>query len=52
MRTQKPIKHEYLGEPVGDGSNVFENVTLREMTDAEIETFRPQILRSRLGMVS
>ena len=35
----KAYQHEYLGEPVGDGSNVFENITLREMTDAEIAGF-------------
>lgn len=32
-------RHEYLGEAVGTGGNVFENVTLREITDAEIASF-------------
>lgn len=29
-------RHEYLGEVVGSGSAVFENITLRPITDAEI----------------
>ena len=29
-------RHEYLGEPVGYGGNVFENLELREITDEEI----------------
>lgn len=36
---EKAYRHEYLGEVVGTGGNVFENVVLREITDAEIETF-------------
>lgn len=32
-------RHEYMGEVVGSGGNVFENVTLREITDAEIAAF-------------
>lgn len=32
-------RHEYLGEVVGTGGNVFENVTLREITDEEIAAF-------------
>ncbi len=32
-------KHEYLGEVVGTGGNVFENVELREVTDEEIASF-------------
>ncbi len=32
-------RHEYLGEVVGTGGMVFENVTLRQITDAEIEQF-------------
>lgn len=32
-------RHEYLGEVVGTGGNVFENVTLREITDEEIASF-------------
>jgi len=30
--------HEYLGEVVGNGSNVFDNLEIREITDAEINT--------------
>lgn len=30
-------RHEYLGEPVGAGGEVFPNVTVQEITDAEIE---------------
>ncbi|MDZ4178678.1 MAG: PBSX family phage terminase large subunit [Coriobacteriia bacterium] len=32
-------RHEYLGEAVGTGGSVFENVEIREITAAEIETF-------------
>lgn len=32
-------RHEYLGEVIGMGSNVFDNVQLREMTDDEISNF-------------
>ena len=32
-------RHEYLGEPIGDGSNVFENVSLRTLSDSEIESY-------------
>lgn len=31
--------NEYLGEANGSGGNVFENVVIREITDAEIATF-------------
>lgn len=36
---EKAYQHEYLGIPVGTGSDVFENVTVREITDAEIASF-------------
>ncbi|MHB1323978.1 MAG: PBSX family phage terminase large subunit [Coriobacteriia bacterium] len=36
---EKAYRHEYLGEAVGCGGNVFENVTLRAITDEEIATF-------------
>jgi len=39
---EKAYRHEYLGEPVGDGANVFENVVLREITDDEIAHFSQQ----------
>lgn len=32
-------ENEYLGLETGDGSNVFENLELREITDKEIKTF-------------
>lgn len=32
-------RHEYLGEVVGSGSAVFENLQLRAITDQEIESF-------------
>lgn len=32
-------RNEYLGEEVGDGGNVFENLELREITDEEIKTY-------------
>lgn len=36
---EKAYRHEYLGEVVGTGGNVFENVELREITDEEIAGF-------------
>ncbi len=35
----KSYAHEYLGECNGDGGPVFENLTLREITDDEISRF-------------
>ena len=32
-------EHEYLGIPNGNGGSVFDNVTIREITDDEIRTF-------------
>lgn len=32
-------RHEYLGEPVGNGTEVFDRVEFRTITDKEIETF-------------
>lgn len=32
-------EHEYLGIPNGDGGNVFENLTVRTITDAEVKNF-------------
>ncbi|MBQ9428607.1 MAG: PBSX family phage terminase large subunit [Clostridia bacterium] len=36
---ESAYRHEYLGEAVGTGGNVFENLQLREITDGEIATF-------------
>ena len=36
---ERAYRHEYLGEPVGTGGSVFENLELREITDAEIDRF-------------
>lgn len=36
---EKAYRHEYLGEPVGDGANVFENVSLRTLSDDEVATY-------------
>lgn len=36
---ERAYRHEYLGEAVGTGGNVFENLELREITDAELQTF-------------
>ncbi|MCL1858095.1 MAG: phage terminase large subunit [Oscillospiraceae bacterium] len=36
---EKAYRHEYLGEAVGEGGNVFDNVSIREIKDAEIKTF-------------
>lgn len=32
-------KHEYLGEVVGSGTQVFENLDIRQMTDEEVQGF-------------
>lgn len=36
---ERAYRHEYLGEAVGTGGNVFENLELREITDGEIAGF-------------
>lgn len=36
---ERAYRHEYLGEAVGTGGNVFENLELREITDEEIRHF-------------
>ena len=36
---EKAYLHEYMGIPVGTGADVFENVTTREISDAEINGF-------------
>ena len=36
---EKAYQHEYLGVPVGTGSDVFENIEIREITDEEISQF-------------
>lgn len=36
---ERAYRHEYLGEAVGTGGNVFENLELREITDDEISHF-------------
>ena len=38
-RDKKRYQHEYLGIPVGNGGNVFENLELREITDKELSHF-------------
>lgn len=32
-------KHEYMGEPIGDGGNVFDFIEEREISEAEIRSF-------------
>lgn len=41
LRDTKPdnYNHEYLGEVTGTGGEIFDNVTLRPITDEEIESF-------------
>lgn len=36
---EKAYRHEYLGEVVGSGGAVFDNVTVEEIADAEIAAF-------------
>ena len=38
-KDERAYRHEYLGEAVGTGGNVFDNLELREITDAEVKTF-------------
>lgn len=38
-RHQKSYRHEYLGEVVGFGGEVFTNIVLREITEEELQTF-------------
>lgn len=35
-KNERAYRHEYLGEATGTGGSIFENVTIREITDAEI----------------
>lgn len=41
LRNNKPMayRHEYLGEATGTGGSVFDNITLRPITDDEINRF-------------
>ena len=36
---EREYRHEYLGEAVGSGSEVFENLEIREITDEELSHF-------------
>lgn len=36
---ERAYRHEYLGEAIGTGGNVFDNLELRYITDEEIKTF-------------
>ena len=36
---ERAYRHEYLGEPIGTGSNVFENIQSVTITDEQIATF-------------
>lgn len=36
----RAYQHEYLGDPVGLGTNIFELLEIREITDAEISTYQ------------
>ena len=36
---ERAYQHEYLGIPVGNGGNVFENLELRDITDDEMKRF-------------
>lgn len=35
---ERAYRHEYLGEAIGAGGNVFENISSRKITDSEVET--------------
>lgn len=36
---EREYRHEYLGEAVGSGGEVFENLDIREITDEEVRSF-------------
>jgi len=36
---EKAYQHEYLGIPVGIGGEIFQNITIRTISDVEIESF-------------
>ena len=36
---EREYRHEYLGEAVGNGGEVFENLEIREITEEEIQSF-------------
>jgi len=38
-KSEKAYNHEYLGEVTGTGGSVFDNVTVRTITDEEIKTY-------------
>lgn len=38
VKNEMAYRHEYLGEATGTGGNVFENVTIRTITDDEIKS--------------
>lgn len=37
---ERAYRHEYLGEPVGLGTNIFEMLEIRKIEDDEIQTFQ------------
>lgn len=39
MVNPKAYKHEYLGIPIGNGTEVFDNLEIRQITDEEIARF-------------
>lgn len=39
LTDERAYRHEYLGEAVGTGGNVFDRLELREITDEEIASF-------------
>lgn len=39
MINPKAYEHEYMGIPIGNGTEVFDNLTIRRITDSEIASF-------------
>lgn len=39
LTDERAYRHEYLGEAIGTGGNVFEKLELREITDKELASF-------------
>ena len=49
---ERAYKHEYLGIPVGLGTNIFELLEIRTITDEEIARQEKNIPRAGLGILS
>lgn len=39
LTNERAYRHEYMGEPVGTGGNIFQNIKSEAITDEQIKTF-------------